>query len=350
MKAVIALLVSAAGLAAGPLYFPGEAGDWERIELAAAGWDAAKLEAALDFARERRSSGVVILLDGKILVERNWDRGSIQGGSGYGSRQTPDGRAIEDVASVQKSVTSTLMAVALTKKLVSLDDTVAKHLGSGWSKASPEQEQSITLRHLVTMTSGLSDELAFEAPAGSKWRYNTPAYQLTMRVLAAASGLTPNDLTEQWLTGRIGMRETRWIERPAMPGLLGLASTARDLARFGLLIQAGGKWAGKTIIENPEYLRAMLDSSQQLNPAYGYLWWLNGRRVVRAAGQEEAALIPSAPKDLVAALGALGRKIYVVPSMGLVVTRIGANAQERGEPSFDDELWKRLMAAAPKSR
>ena len=352
MKAVIALLLFAASLAAGPLYFPPERGDWERAEPSSAGWDAAKLEAALDFAKARRSSGVVVLLDGKILTERNWDPETIEtaGGRGYGFRKAPDGRAIEDVASVQKSVTSTLLAVALSKGLVSLDDTVTKHLGAGWSKASPEQEKRITLRHLITMTSGLTERLAYEAPPGTKWAYNTAAYQKTVHVLAAASALTPNGLTEQWLTGRIGMTETRWIDRPAMPGMLGLASTARDLARFGLLIQAGGQWNGKTIVDNPGYLRAMHESSQDLNPAYGYLWWLNGRRVVRAAGAEASSLIPSAPKDLVAALGALGRKVYVVPSMGLVVTRIGANAQERGEASFDDELWKLLMAAAPSPR
>ena len=342
MNAAIVFLALAAPMAAGELYFPTDVA-WEQVEPRSAGWDPAKLEAMLDFAGARRSSGVVILLDGKILAERNWDLGGA-------SRKTADGRAIEDVASVQKSVASTLVGIAISKDLVSLDDTVAKHLGPGWSKASPDQEKRITLRHLVTMTSGLSDKLAFEAPAGEKWRYNTVAYQLTMRILAKASGLTPNALTQTWLTSRIGMRDTRWIERPALPGMLGLASTARDLARFGLMIQAGGKWRGETIADNPDYLRAMLDSSQQLNPAYGYLWWLNGKKVVRAGGNTAPALIPSAPQDVVAALGALGRKVYVSRSLGLVATRIGANAQERGEPDFDDEFWKLLMAAAPGPR
>ena len=349
MRVASLLALLASSLPAQNLYFPPDSGDWARVAPEAAGWDAAKLDEAVEFAGERRSTGVVVLLRGKILAERNWDPESLTGQTRYGFRKTADGRAIEDVASVQKSVTSTLVAIALSKGLVSLDDPVSKHLGARWTKATPDQEARITLRHLITMTSGLSDRLAYQAEPGTKWRYNTPAYQRTMQALAAASGMTPNELTKQWLTGRIAMRDSRWIERPAMPGLLGFASTARDLARFGLLILAGGLWNGQTVVDNPEYLRKMHESSQDLNPAYGYLWWLNGKRFVRATGASGDNLNPHAPSDMVAALGALGRKVYIVPSMGLVVTRIGANAQQRGEPSFDRELWRRLMSAAPGS-
>ena len=99
-----------------------------------------------------------------------------------------------------------------------------------------------------------------------------------------------------------------------------------------------------------EYLREALDTSQPLNKSYGYLWWLNGRPTVRANGKQASQLIPGAPKDLVAALGALGRKIYVVPSLELVVTRTGANSDADGEPPFDEVLWKALMKASPRTR
>ncbi len=345
-NAVLGLLV-ACSLAAQPLYFPPDSGAWEKIAPERAGWSAEALETALELAGSRRSSGVVVLHQGRILAERNWNPDEIDGGPRYRFRKTADGRAIEDVASVQKSVTSTLVAVAISKGLVELDDSVSKHLGKGWSKASPEQEAKITLRHLITMTSGLTELLAFEAEPGTKWRYNTTAYQHTIQALARASDLSPNELTRRWLSGRIGMADSRWIERPNMPGALGLASTARDLARFGLMAMAGGKWAGDTIVDNPRYLRAMHQSSQKLNPSYGYLWWLNGKPFVRAAGTRGENLVPEAPADMVAAFGALGRKVYVVPSMGLVVTRIGANAQRRGESSFDRQFWKLLTAAAP---
>jgi hypothetical protein len=65
----------------------------------------------------------------------------------------------------------------------------------------------------------------------------------------------------------------------------------------------------------------------------------------------DAPLIPSAPADLVAAQGALGRKIYVVPSLDLVVTRLGdepPRASRTDGSDFNEGLWQRLMAAAPK--
>ena len=71
------------------------------------------------------------------------------------------------------------------------------------------------------------------------------------------------------------------------------------------------------------------------------------RTRLRASGAKSGKLSPSAPDDLVAALGALGRKVYVVRSLGLVVTRTGDNSDLKGEPPFDNEFWKVLMKAAP---
>jgi hypothetical protein len=79
------------------------------------------------------------------------------------------------------------------------------------------------------------------------------------------------------------------------------------------------------------------------NPAYGRLWWLNGSdyTVRPMIGRGDGQLIPAAPIDLVAALGALDRRLYVVPSRKLVVVRTGAAAND---PTFDQQLWLRLNA------
>jgi CubicO group peptidase (beta-lactamase class C family) len=115
--------------------------------------------------------------------------------------------------------------------------------------------------------------------------------------------------------------------------------------RFGLLILAEGNWRGEDVIADRDYLKAALRPSQTLNPSYGYLWWLNGQPEVARGGGErvKGPLIPTAPPDLIAALGAVDRKLYVVPSLDLVVTRLGNNAG----PAFQNEFWKLIMAAAP---
>jgi len=317
------------------LYFPPVDGEWEHVAPASVGWNADKLNEALDIAGKNRSSGVVILHRGRIMAERYWDLDQNR----FHAGKDRAGHAIEDVASAQKSVSSILVGIAQHKGLLAIQDSVQKYLGPGWSKASPEQEKAITIRHLLTMTSGLSNDLTYDAPAGTRWFYNTACYSHTLEVVAAAAKKTPNELTREWLTGRIGMADSRWVERSGNVTRLnprGFATTARDLSRFGLLILADGKWNGETVIADRDYLRAALTPSQNLNPNYGYLWWVNTRQ----------SRFPDAPADMVAALGAGTHDLFVVPSRGLVVTRLG-DATGRGS-SFQKDFLPRLMAAAPK--
>jgi len=317
------------------LYFPPSQGEWEHVAPASVGWASDKLNEALEIAGKNRSSAVVILHRGRIMAERYWELDQNRWEVG----KDRAGHAIEDVASAQKSVSSILVGIAQHKGLLGIQDSVQKYLGPGWSKASPDQEKAIAIRHLLTMTSGLANDLTYEAPAGTRWLYNTVCYAHTLEVVAAAAKKTPNDLTREWLTGRIGMADSSWVERPGAVARLnprGFATTARDLSRFGLLILADGKWNGETVITDRDYLRAALSPSQNLNPNYGYLWWLNTRQ----------SRFPDAPADMVAALGAGDHDLFVLPSLGLVVTRLG-DATGRGS-SFQKSFLSCLMAAAPK--
>ncbi len=132
----------------------------------------------------------------------------------------------------------------------------------------------------------------------------------------------------------------------------GLMTTVRDMARFGLLMANFGRWDGAPMVADEGYLRASIASSQPLNPAYGYLWWRNtqGSFVlpIRQA-MPDGPFNSAAPPDLFCALGAGDQKIYVCPSLDLVVARQDAAAAEPGaaRSSFDRDLWAMLMAAAP---
>src|SRR5215467_7575137 len=348
-----ALLVSPTSPADGP-YFPKRDSDWARVDPSRVGWNLAALDAALDYARAAHSSSVVILLNGRILAEREWD---VDGPARYARMRvgkTSDGRVIEDVASAQKSLVAVLAGVAEARGKLDLKAAVDKYLGPGWSKADRAAESAITVRHLITMTSGLNDSLNYLEPAGETRRYNTGAYSRMIGVIEKATGTDIQTFTHDVLTAPTGMTDTRWLPRPWSAGNdaanpIGLATTGRDLARFGLLILAHGKWEGKDVVQDQDYLREMLMPSQSLNPSYGLLWWLNGQPRFQLAGAETSqpgSLIPAAPGDLVAALGALDRKCYVVPSRGLVVTRLG---DQTGD-TFNNEFWKLLMKAVPSRR
>jgi CubicO group peptidase (beta-lactamase class C family) len=317
------------------------------VDPGTVGWDGAKLQAALDYAGENQSSGVVVLYRGRILAEQYWEVPAAAGSAKYGERVLGSdgaGHAIEDVASAQKSVAAILVGIAQQKGLLKIGDRVDQYLGAGWSKATPRQEQAITIRHLITMTSGLSDRGAYEVPPGTKWRYNTGIYAKSMEVVEKAAGLDRNELTRRWLTQPLGMTDSKWVRRGSselqLVNAFGFATTARDLARFGLMTLAGGQWDGKTILADQQYLKEATTSSQRLNPYYGYLWWLN--RDAFAPGK--APKLATAPPDMFIANGALNRRCFVVPSRQLVVTRLGD--QPAAKQDFDLQFWKRLMAAA----
>ena len=343
-----------------PLYFPPAKGPWEKIDPAKIGWNSAKLKEALDYAGKNKSSGVVILYRGRILAEQYWPlnpkekTAADQPNPYFHMRfgKNARGRAIEDVASVQKSVTAMLVGIAQHKGLLKITDPVHKHLGKGWSKASAAAEAKITIRHLITMSSGLNPRLQYVAPAGTKWFYNTGAYSMALTCVSKAAKMDAGQLTKKWLTEPLGMKDSRWAQRPWQKSMrtdanrYGFATTARDLARFGLLMLANGNWENKNVLKDKAYLKAAISPSTNLNPSYGYLWWLNrGPFVARGNGQKkQGRLIFSAPKDMYAALGKLNRRLYVLPTHQLVITRLG----DQSSSSFNTEFFKLLRVASEK--
>ena len=348
-------------------YFPTAGMEWATTSPEANGWDPEALEEFFEFARTHNSSGVVILQGGRVLAQRKWQLEDPPMVANIGYRDvwyhgnTPDGWAREDVASTQKSIISILAGIARDKGLLDIELPVSTYLGEGWSQATREEEADVTVRHLLSMTAGLSETLEFVFPAGEDWSYINKAYSLVFDVLQAATGREMNDVMYEWLTGPLGMTQTEWILRSEFFrqwNMNGLVTTAPDLARLGLMVQAGGQWNGESII-SAESLRQALSPSSEFNPAYGFLWWLNnpeGWRWVRGLDAiTPGKLNALAPPDMVAAMGTSERRCYVVPSLELVITRTGStwkldeegNMRETRE--FEQEFWTALSKAMPAS-
>ena len=147
--------------------------DWPSIDPVDAGWDPKALAEVVDFVGSRQSRAFMVVLDGRILAERTWG--------------TPDPFR-RDVASAQKSVVAVLAALAHAAGDLDLDAPVERYLGSGWSFASAREEREITVHHLLTMTSGLGDDLRRAAAPGSVWDYNNNAYHVLQPVLENGDG------------------------------------------------------------------------------------------------------------------------------------------------------------------
>ena len=315
----------------------------------AASTPSAAMQAVLDYVQSQKTTGFLVMHEGRTLVEHNWPLGpgaeGFRANSTYGL--TREGALLEDVASQQKSFVAVLAAIAVDKGLLDVGRPVSAYLGAGWSKAPPEQESRIRVLDVLTMTSGLRPDFTYAAPAGTVFLYNTPVFAVTKAVLAAAAKTSLETLTRDWLTTPLGMADTAWRKRPAafadVGNPTGLVTSPRDTARFGQMVLDRGKAADGRRVVSEAQLQALFARSAT-NPAYGRLWWLNGSPyTIRPAGPSAARpLILAAPADLVAALGALDRKLYVVPSLKLVVVRMGQAAPDR---DFDDRLWEKLTPA-----
>lgn len=342
-------------LAADAPYFPpAGSSDWDVADAAAGGWNTQALDALWEHGQAQGATGIVIVHRGRIIAERYWpltpDRRQASGRfSTLHFGETPQGWPIEDVASIQKSVMSLLIGIAWRKGQLDIERAVSSYIGEGWARAAPDAERAITVRHLLGMASGLDEQLRYESPAGTRWLYNTPAYGHLGAVLERATGAKVADLSAEWLTAPIGMNDSRWQQRPrrlVRGNEIGFVTTPRDLARLGVLLLNGGSWRGRDVIAT-QWLRASLSPSQGDFAGYGYLWWLNrggAASTAAAAPRLSGWHVPSAPPDMFAARGHFNRRLYVVPSLELVVVRLGRDA-DAGR--FDQDFWPYLARALP---
>ncbi len=305
------------------------------------------LAAVLDFAMARRSTGVLVGRGGETLAER------------YAPGWGPD--RPREVASVAKSLLAVLIAMAIEDGAISGFDQRAADFIPAWRE---DARARITLHHLMSMTSGLDDaglalrdvsgdQFAINAAAplrhvpGTRWAYNTAAYHLLFHILARGVG----EAVEAWASRRLlrplGMANTSWITSPgrgrqgSVTNYYSARSTARDLARFGELVRGEGVWRGRRLMRAAS-LRTLLSASQGLNPSYGLLWWLNAEPGQDAFGRGPGLRFPSAPRDTVAALGAGGQMVLIVPSRRLIVVRQG---EPPGSADFAEELLTRTVRA-----
>ncbi|MRI02051.1 serine hydrolase [Kriegella sp. EG-1] len=319
------------------LYFPPIGSDvWETVTPSELEWDESKLQSLIDFLEEKNSKSFIILQNGKIVVESYLNDHSATKPWYW--------------ASAGKTLTATVTGIAQDEGLIDVDTKVSEYLGEGWTSATLEQENLITSKHLLSMTSGLDDSLGddvspenlqYIADAGDRWAYHN-VYVKLQDVVAQASGEDWSTYFDTNLKDKIGMTGS-WI---ANNGLNVYWSTTRSMARFGLFILAEGKWDNEQLVSK-EYVIASHNTSQDINEAYGYLWWLNGKETYHLPSiQQEfnGSLIPTAPDETFAALGKNDQKIYIVPSKKLVVIRMGNAADDSNFAlsTFDEELWTKI--------
>lgn len=320
------------------LYFPPSSGTtWEQTDPETLGWCQDNIDSLYSFLEQNNSKSFILLKDGKIVLEQYFNDHGVN---------TP-----WYWASAGKGVTAFMVGVAQKEGHLSLSDASSEYLGLGWTSLTAEQEAAITVWHQLTMTSGLDDQtgdpyctdpacLVYKADAGDRWAYHNGPYTSLDGVIEGATGMTLNAYTTAKLKQATGMTGS----------FIGVDfnnvffSTARSMARFGLLMLAEGSWDGGEPLVDMDYFQRMTTPSQELNPSYGYLWWLNGQDQYMLPSidiQLPGPLFANAPSDAYMALGKNGQFLNVVPSEGLVWLRMGEFPEDSPVPHLlNDDIWK----------
>jgi CubicO group peptidase (beta-lactamase class C family) len=332
-----AIILFSSTVKAQSLYFPPTTGNvWDSILPSNLNYCQARIDSLYNYLQLKNTKSFILLKDGKRVLEK------------YFGTYTKD--SLWYWASASKSLASFISGVAQQKGYININNKVSQYLGTGWTSAPLAKENLITVKNLIQMTSGLEDVpplpcdnedtakicLTYLADAGTRWAYHTGAYRKVQDVVSNAVGQNYNVITNNWIESQTGMSGV-WFQQVYY-------SKARDMARFGLLNLNKGIWNTDTIMKDTSYFRAMTNTSQNLNLAYGYLWWLNGKASLMTPGFQfifPGTLMSNAPADMYAALGKNDQKIYVVPSKNMVVVRQGntAGGFNLAASAFDNVLW-----------
>jgi CubicO group peptidase (beta-lactamase class C family) len=253
---------------------------------------------------------------------------------------------------------------AVARGLISLDDPVSKHVPE-W-RGDPRG--AITIEQLLTMSSGLEAppgnaptslgmQLMFSSdiraaalsfpqarPPGTEFAYGNVNSQLAGMALTRAVGMRYADWLSRTIWAPIGADPAAlWLDRPGgTPHFFCcLQTTARDWLRVGELIRNQGRVGSRQVVPS-EWISRMAAPSR-LNPSYGLQMWRGSpyaaeRRYSNTIPMTVKAAAPFAADDVLFLDGAGGQRVYVIPSAGLTIVRIGKPAM-----AWDDSAMPNMI-------
>jgi CubicO group peptidase (beta-lactamase class C family) len=271
-----------------PDYWPTD--EWRTSTPEEQGFDSAALAEHLLKLRE---DGVAIdsllgVRNGRIFLEAYFD--------------PYDGTFPHDMASVTKSITTTLIGIAATQGKIDLDAPMLSYFPDRHIQNVDARKQAITVRHLAGMTNGmesgcLNGDLAtldemHAAPDWMQWVldrkmardpgkafcYDSPGMHLLSGVLQEAAGMTEEQFARRNLFEPMGIHEWIWESDPQgyTLGSGDLDLLPRDAAKLGYLWLSGGVWEGRQIVP-ADWVKEAVTPHLHADGEddYGYGWWVS---------------------------------------------------------------------------
>ena len=282
-----------------------------------------------------------------------WD-GSVVSEKYYGDTTA---ETLPHIRSITKSIVSALIGIAIDKGIIHrVDDTVLNYIPELESQDNDIQKKQITIRHLLTMTSGFrweetgewffSDSLAAVSDAwdrplidnpGKVYNYDSVSADLLTVVLARAANQDARTFAIENLFLPLDIADFEWEKDPAgyHRGSAGLMMRALDVAKIGQLYLQKGQWNGRRIISQ-EWIGQSVAQQVRVNAlvSYGYLW--RSRQV----GSIQHYY----------GMGYGGQYVMVVPSLKMVVVanhkwRVSSSSETCQKHGFTDRVFDPLVKA-----
>ncbi len=322
-------------------YPPNGSSEWHAKSAASLGWNESLLPDLYNYLQTKNTKAFLILKDGRMVIEKYFGTFTVDSNWYW--------------ASAGKTMMAMLVGIAEEDNFLHINHRTSTYLGVGWTSLPPAKEDLITIKNQLTMTTGLDDDvqpnsdctlpscLQYKADAGTRWAYHNAPYSLLYDVIQNATNQNFATYFNTNLRDPIGMNGA-WIPLSSKHVYF---STPRSMARFGLLMLNKGKWKSNYILHDSAYYNAQINTSQDLNKSYGYLTWLNGKESHMLPNTQfifNGPIAISAPTEMYAAMGKNDQRIYIIPSKGIVVIRMGDDSGNGplAVSSFDNELWDKL--------
>jgi CubicO group peptidase (beta-lactamase class C family) len=356
----ILLEVVTCATAIGQMAFPGK--QWQEVTPASQGVDPAKLKAAVHYMEMNFGP------DGakELVVVRN----------GYLIWQGPNVDAYHPVWSCTKTFTSAVLGLLVGDQKCTLDTRVIEYVPS-LANTHPLYGK-IGLRHLASMTGGYQGEvkevgpdrpwgepMAFLNPrqprfeAGTTVQYNDHDVFLLGKVLTLIAREPLGVVFKRRIGDPIGMTKWEWAVSGAVEGIDlhnppgnpggqgagGVRTTAREMARFGLLFLNRGNWNGARLLSAPFIERATMNQvpasygyrNHDFRARYGFYWWTNG---IMANGSRPW---PSAPAKTYTSHGHSANFCFVIPELRMVIVRMGTYPISRTIRQ-GEQMWNEFLS------
>ncbi len=331
--------------------------------LASYGPSADSYQRAANYSRQHAGDALVVMSHGRIVFED------------YAEGAGPD--KPHRLASGTKTFWGVLAVAAAQDGLLSLDEKVSDTL-TEWQ--SDPHKEGITVRQLLNFTSGLDPaEKLFKGNPKSTDKFkdviqirsvNAPGRTfdygpshlvgfgafLQRKLAAAGKSSDPLEYLQGRILAPIGLKVGRWttdaVGNPIMPA--GAYIAPREWIKLGQLLNNQGSWNGHQVIA-PAFLQQMFNGSE-VSPYYGLTLWLNkstrggegieavdGRNARRRQKSDDGFIYKDGPTDLAMAAGQGIQRLYIIPSLDMVILRQGDSKGDWVDKEF---LWILLATAS----